>query len=460
MKKSLIYLSILSASISLASCQGKSQDKIYGEEKELVTSIHPMTGLSGDVTYKYRYSDDYFLSSSLKMDKNLALLSFISTMSAKDIETASNFATLNGFTMDASSLGEGDTIGYYLSHRDTDEYTIINYQLKGYFYGNEQMLENFMIGASGFHHNFDYVKEIVYSRLITYIKEMSFTKPLKIWINGYSRSGAIANLLVKKINDLIDDKILPYKKSDVFVYNFEIPKNKPLEERNDVKNCFNFINDEDLITHVPPSQYGFDLYGKTMDIYQENALDDISSFFPSLRKIVFTERIYTKDSTGSYMVKEGGLTKMSEYFDYVCSQLLKVNTEGGYDLATREHYHNYLEIHLYDLYDFFTSLNAKQLQNLSNISSSKLLEIFERVKDDKEKFYNYIKEFFNDAGITIYDDPFKDIIADLQGLLAFFGKSKFTMFNIAATFISNVNYVCYNHCPEYNYWLLKKALNI
>ena len=66
---------------------------------------------------------------------------------------------------------------------------------------------------------FRFFKE-VYQDLQSYIDTYAKNKTLKLWINGYSRGGALSNVLSSLI--LKGDKVNVLQ-DDMFVYTFEAP---------------------------------------------------------------------------------------------------------------------------------------------------------------------------------------------------------------------------------------------
>ena len=73
---------------------------------------------------------------------------------------------------------------------------------------------------------------------------------------GHSRGAAAANLL-----GVLFDEV--YDRSRVYVYTFATPATvRGDAAEKEYENIFNFINDNDMVTHLPPVEYGFSRAGK------------------------------------------------------------------------------------------------------------------------------------------------------------------------------------------------------
>lgn len=83
---------------------------------------------------------------------------------------------------------------------------------------------------------------------------------------GHSRGAAAANLL----GVLLDEA---YDRANIYVYTFATPATVRGEAaKKEYNNIFNFINENDIVTHLPPEEYGFSRAGK--DIILASASSD------------------------------------------------------------------------------------------------------------------------------------------------------------------------------------------
>ena len=234
-----------------------------------------------EVEEKCYYTDDYFKDSSYKYNPGLATMSLALSMStfgsaegyddySKKAENAKQLMRDIGMDTDSICANEWfdvkptrDSIGAIVGHKHIvdgeDEYTLIAIAMRGAGYESE-WASNLTIGAEGQHKGFTEAKEDVWEFLGRYISEQDISGSVKMWVTGYSRGGAVANLIGGEIDDLVtaadgrvdpvsfagndvqltadgSDSPLPlagndvlrsgngitFRKEDVFVYCFEPP---------------------------------------------------------------------------------------------------------------------------------------------------------------------------------------------------------------------------------------------
>ena len=289
-----------------------------------------------EVEEKCYYTDDYFKDSSYEYNPGLATMSLALSMStfgsaegyddySKKAENAKQLMRDIGMDTDSICANEWfdvkptrDSIGAIVGHKHIidgeDEYTLIAIAMRGAGYESE-WASNLTIGAEGQHKGFTEAKEDVWEFLGRYISEQDISGPVKMWVTGYSRGGAVANLIGGEIDDLVtaadgredpvsfagndvqltadgSDSPLPlagndvlrsgngitFRKEDVFVYCFEPPAGRLIADASaDVNasddiyyadgfedaygNIFNIINPSDIVVHYGPAAYGFGRYG-------------------------------------------------------------------------------------------------------------------------------------------------------------------------------------------------------
>lgn len=93
---------------------------------------------------------------------------------------------------------------------------------------------------------------------------------------GHSRGGSTANLL----GVMLDDK---YGSENVYVYTFATPmtvRGQAAEKQYD--NIFNFINANDIVTYLPPEQYGYSRAGKDIVMSSPSSVKSLLDFFNTL----------------------------------------------------------------------------------------------------------------------------------------------------------------------------------
>ncbi len=130
------------------------------------------------------------------------------------------------------------------------------------------------VHKSGNHEGFELAKLQVLSGLNSYLEKYKseIGEHIKIWITGYSRGAATANLaaaaLVNGEAGRNYSEIGKYTldNQNVYCYGFETPKGTCDVDANDEKysSIFNLINPIDIIPYVGPEEMGFCRYGKDL----------------------------------------------------------------------------------------------------------------------------------------------------------------------------------------------------
>jgi len=170
---------------------------------------------------------------------------------------------IDDYFKDTSIYTVGSAIGRKTIHSGADEAELIVIAIRGGHYKNEWQ-SNFTVGSELRHKGFNDAATLVTDRLISYIGQRTFAAPLKIWISGYSRAGAIANLVAANLND---SSIL--SKDQVYAYTFAAPRpvwNDP-DDPNPApfaagyENIFNIVGASDFIPQFVPHEWGYYHYG-------------------------------------------------------------------------------------------------------------------------------------------------------------------------------------------------------
>ncbi|MBQ9885453.1 MAG: hypothetical protein IJM37_01135 [Lachnospiraceae bacterium] len=221
-----------------------------------------------DVTEEtYYYSDDYFRQSSRTENEHLQTMSLNLALSTFEIRGASYTTKLledTGFTniavADMVEKPSRDTIGSVIASKKVDDYNLIAVAIRGEKYDSE-WASNFIVGKEGDAKGFKDSADKVLARLKAYISENSLTKN-KIWITGYSRAGAISDLMGVYINKNLTEFETSY--DDLYVYTFEAPAASVDDTVYD--NIYNIVNINDLIPYVYPKNWGMHTNGRLIKI--------------------------------------------------------------------------------------------------------------------------------------------------------------------------------------------------
>lgn len=133
--------------------------------------------------------------------------------------------------------------------------------IRGGGYGQE-WASNFTIGNEGQHDGFATAKSNVLDFLKKYISDNNITGNLKLWVVGFSRAGATANMVAGALNDgynLSENTTLT--PNNIYAYTFEAPQGATSSQVNgDYSNIHNRINVNDIVPLVAPSNWGFARY--------------------------------------------------------------------------------------------------------------------------------------------------------------------------------------------------------
>ncbi|MDR1642677.1 MAG: VWA domain-containing protein [Clostridiales bacterium] len=238
-----------------------------------------------DLWDTYYYSNDYFSKPSYTYNEHLATMSLCLGLAAfgsndeaeysKKSVNAQNLLRELGFSGIAvdrwfTEKPGTDSIGVIAGSKDVkyngSMYTLIALAIRGGGYEKE-WASNVTLGKSENHKGFLNARDNVVQFLEQYVTHFGITGSVKLWVTGYSRAGAVANLVGASLDNQVYIGDVQTSANDTYVYTFETPQgavNKDVKNDN-YKNIFNIINQNDLVTKVPMKEWNFDRYGT--DVY-------------------------------------------------------------------------------------------------------------------------------------------------------------------------------------------------
>ncbi|MDO4484148.1 MAG: hypothetical protein Q4C54_06885 [Clostridia bacterium] len=154
-----------------------------------------------------------------------------------------------------------DTISNVIAARpmrdeNGDEYILVAVPVCGQGYKTE-WASNVSVGEYINHDGFLSSAQQVYTRLIHYIEDHYPGKRIKVWTSGFSRSGAVSNLLghlLLQSGRFID--------TDVFGYSFATPNTTTTPVAYPQLYCI--CNSFDAVPHVPLQDWGYTRHGTTL----------------------------------------------------------------------------------------------------------------------------------------------------------------------------------------------------
>ena len=264
----------------------------------------------------FYYSDSYFAEPSTQMNEHLRTLSMCVSLGANGEKT--EMYEKMGFGKAVQyDMGEPgtDTIGTVIASKKTiDGDDLIAVYLRGTGYGDE-WISNLTVGTNGDAEGFSKSAQKVYDRIRAYEKENDL-KGAKIWITGFSRGGAVADLTGKLINKNLS--AFGIKETDLYDYAIAVPQASA--EACGYKNIHDIINPDDFIPRLMPSAWGITRAGtervtpgerqqiqpKQLDLFGENKIVDktVQDYDPETGKYGpshLADPIYTKDFLDKFM---------------------------------------------------------------------------------------------------------------------------------------------------------------
>ena len=311
----------------------------------------------------FYYDDECFLDSAKCYSNNLSMLSYASSIATSSKEQIVSFFTDVEFDNIAPSASYDieptkDTIGYCFAHRHIDDFDVVGLSIRGFNYGME-WANNFLIGKTGNHEGFMLRGQEVYEALQTYLAKLNITN-LKLWINGYSRGGAISNVVASLI---MEDETFEISEDNLYVYTFEAPTALTLEHAAEYENVHNITNEADLITFIPPESYDLRRCGVDFNIYDSGVKELMMEFDPEIEFPVFAEM------TASEVLR----TNDVEVREYVVNSIFNSDIpEDNVAARTREQYVDNYQEHLSVMIGYIFALKPATrtalLNNLTDMS--------------------------------------------------------------------------------------------
>ena len=238
-----------------------------------------------DYEATFTYSDELFTKSGYTHRQDLAEMSLglaFAAFSSKDSQYSDNYATGNrNFVSMAKQCGfeniqsnkwmfqpaEADSIGISCASKTIRDnggsYTLIAVGVRGNNY-HAEWGGNVRLDATGEHKGFALGRDQALDYLRSYIADTGISGRVKIWIAGYSRSAAVANMVSGALdNGYSLGEGVSLSPHDLYCYCYEPPmgttKNQVQGRLYD--NIQNIVNANDVVTYVPFDSWDFARYG-------------------------------------------------------------------------------------------------------------------------------------------------------------------------------------------------------
>ena len=446
MKCKLLTIILLSTFV-VTGCNKKSNNESNNvvEDTSVVMVNVPAMFVSARSSTGYdvsiHYEDNYFLRDANTYDGGLALLSLGSTFSSIDETKGENFYDTMGYDHISFYGYEGepteDSVAFTIAHKKVNESDLVALSIRGFDYKKE-WANNLIIGKEGDHNGWALRTNEVYAELKTYLSEYS---NLKLWITGYSRGGAIANMLSSKI---IKSEEIEISNENMYVYTFETPRGLLAESAVAYENVHNVVNEADAIAKIAPSKYGLYRCGTDQFIYSEN-VDELLRNFDRQIKL------------DSFVPKNGSYADDITFSEYFINELFKEQDDENkaYSIESRTYYVDNMQPSLAYFLGMVFSLKGSTLNDISNgFQSMTMFDMMALYQEDG--LYNFLKPYIDEDGYPYEEDEMKYHCDKVFKFLSV-GQA-----NLLATVLgegkNNVSRMLAMHYPETSYVLLKYSI--
>lgn len=340
--------------------------------------------------YTIPYQEDFFLLDGRQFHQELALLSASYAISANSKKQTEEFFVTLGFdhifhSPDYDAAESADTIRYSFAHKNIDGHDLVAVMMDAQAYF-KPWANNVVIGKEGNAVGFQIAADRVLPYLEEYLEKYAQNN-VKIWITGYSRSAAIADILAQS---LLERDIV--REENLFHYGFEAPAVIDVNHFQPHPSIHNICVGTSLLSSFYPECFGLTHGGNVIDIYDERASDIVADFDP---RVTLPE----------FIPDSGYYDNDAEYLDLILSSLtVKVDVENeGYvpDMHDRSSYVD-------NNYESYLSYVIGKAMSLSLAARAELLESFQEnaVKlITLNGLYHLLKTALDKNGIP-YDDEY------------------------------------------------------
>ncbi len=154
----------------------------------------------------------------------------------------------------------------YISSAESDD-TLVAVVIRGGGYGAE-WVSNFNVGKQGNHAGFEQAARDVENYLEAYTsnlkREHKIIGSLKLWITGFSRAGAVANLLGEKLLSRDGFDGIRVQRKDTFIYTFATPSGHYGRVSGQTGHIFNVVSPNDLVPKMAPEAWNYHRNGTSV----------------------------------------------------------------------------------------------------------------------------------------------------------------------------------------------------
>lgn len=445
-----------------------------------------MVGVS-DQEQTFTYSDENFTQSGYRYRKALAVSSMELTMAAfgssgdagyenasQNLQALLEKCGFDGFAANEAycTRPTSDSIGVGAAHKTIRDnggtYTLVAVGLRGHNYYGEWG-GNFRVDEAGDHAGFVLCRDQALTFLREYLAAAGITGRIKLWIVGYSRSAATANLMGAALDhgaSLGDGVHL--SPHDLYCYCFEPPMGTVAVDASDpiYGNIHNIVNEADIVPQVLPEQWDFTRYGVDHVVpyvsdgdytaLRDTMLREFKTFRLAGPYLIDGFRMVSLDlaklGTGSAVRETGETVAQREFYDMLIDAVLQ-------DMApTRADYVKGLQDDLIELTTTLFGFDGGSIGTAMLLFAGKVSENAETLLNSltisgaiengtlAKLLEQYLFESLNEAGVNGYDaQQVRKMAASLAVRVTTFAVKNP---DLAATLMVNLMTILSAHFPE------------
>lgn len=330
------------------------------------------------------YSDSFFLHSACSYDHQLAIMSLGLTMSAFTYEQDGD-KHMRAVLCDLGCSDKlivshkydvkddcSDTCGYIFGVKKLpDDTYLIPVVIRSHNYGGEWVSNTHAVEDAypDFAAGFKIAADGVYDALLDYIRERELDKSkVKIWVTGYSRGGAVANLLGARLT--FESGI---EKDNIFTYSFATPLTVYDRAAEFTDNIFNIWSEIDIVPRMPLRSWGLTHYGIDMIVpcKARRGAAEYTRLLGLMQK-QFADIMQELDVDATYVPLDDQERALDLFFDYIDDLLDSPQKfrDDGYQQLAMDYLNDYTQGNEFELRRFMRFLlkdNAPLADELASI---------------------------------------------------------------------------------------------
>ena len=389
------------------------EDETYDIKTKFLNIIFPS---KQERIVNHSLKKSYFYEDSFSFNKELALISFVLANQAAIPTRMTPLLEQLGFEnikyYHYDNVSDINLTSYVFATKKIDDFNLVLVASRGSNYSVEWG-NNFMIGGSNNHYGFEMGAKMIENDLIEYISKVDNAK---LWTVGYSRGGALTNLLA--IN-LMDKNII--NENNLYTYTFEAPASIDINYDKNHDNIFNVINELDFVSSVIPEYIGLKRVGRDINIFSSKYFSYVNQFY-ELEE--FT--LLTKEEIDEF------ITELYQLFSPNYRLNYHQNAESSFTYGLALFFKNNYDL----IYKFIREINANSI-----------FDLIDNLTGDNS--YEYIKAFLDKYGATYDEEKLQGFVKILQDIIL---QEDFVSFII--NHLNLVDHIKYMHTPESIYALL------